>query len=107
MPRHEHARVEAVEALFSGRIRIIVTTLRALQEKVPIPARLAELRQTLHVGLEIPFGDLVESLIKRDLDIKDMGSILPGHGGLLDRFDGLLFVLPAVWLLASVKDFFI
>jgi phosphatidate cytidylyltransferase len=60
----------------------------------------------LTVALAAPLGDLCESLIKRDLGVKDMGSILPGHGGLLDRFDGLLFVLPAVWLVASVKDFF-
>jgi phosphatidate cytidylyltransferase len=45
--------------------------------------------------------------VKRDLGIKDMGSILPGHGGLLDRFDAILFVLPAVWYLALVKDFFL
>jgi phosphatidate cytidylyltransferase len=61
----------------------------------------------LAVALFAPLGDLCESLVKRDLDIKDMGSILPGHGGILDRFDGLLFVLPAVYLLASVQDFFL
>jgi CDP-diglyceride synthetase len=59
------------------------------------------------VALVAPLGDLSESLVKRDLGVKDMGSILPGHGGLLDRFDALLFVLPAVWYLARVSDFFL
>jgi phosphatidate cytidylyltransferase len=56
------------------------------------------------VAIAAPIGDLCESMVKRDLGLKDLGSILPGHGGVLDRFDAMLFCLPAVYYLAIQLD---
>lgn len=51
------------------------------------------------VAIVAPLGDLAESMVKRDLRVKDMGTLLPAHGGLLDRIDALLFVLPVTYYL--------
>ncbi len=61
----------------------------------PLPFTLA-LSAAANVAAQV--GDLAESALKRGANIKDSGSILPGHGGVLDRLDGLLFSVPVVWL---------
>jgi phosphatidate cytidylyltransferase len=52
----------------------------------------------ISVALMSQYGDLTASYIKRTLGIKDFGTIIPGHGGILDRFDGWIYALPLVWL---------
>jgi phosphatidate cytidylyltransferase len=52
-------------------------------------------------GLAV-FGDLFASLVKRQSNIKDFGAVMPGHGGVLDRLDSLVFVAPYFYLVASV-----
>jgi len=56
----------------------------------------------LAMAVTATVGDLTESTIKRDLGIKDMGSILPGHGGFMDRIDSLLLSAPVAWVLLTV-----
>jgi transcription-repair coupling factor (superfamily II helicase) len=82
-------RVEAVEALLGGRTRLLVTTLRALQERAPIPAELAGLRISLRVGEEVGFQKLIADLEERGFErvplVEEVGQFAV-RGGLLDIY---------------------
>ena len=55
---------------------------------------------TLVAGIISQIGDLIASGIKRDHDIKDYGKLIPGHGGIMDRFDSVMFITPAIYFLS-------
>ncbi|HXQ75210.1 MAG TPA: phosphatidate cytidylyltransferase [Acidimicrobiales bacterium] len=89
------------EGLIGGTVFAVLASAAITGQVHPwTPAKAAVLG--LVVAVVAPVGDLCESLLKRDLGLKDMGSLLPGHGGVLDRVDALLFVLPATYYLVRV-----
>ena len=85
-----------MEGLIGGSAAAILVSVIVVQLIHPwtLPSALT---LGIVVSIVAPLGDLAESMIKRNLGLKDMGRLLPGHGGMLDRVDGLLFVLPATY----------
>jgi phosphatidate cytidylyltransferase len=95
---------KTVEGFVGGLIAALIVGAVVGKELTPWGGMKHGLVLGLIVGLVAPAGDLFESMIKRDLGVKDSGTALPGHGGLLDRFDSILLVLPAAYYLATLFD---
>lgn len=97
---------KTVEGLVGGVLAAFA--LSAILSTFPLFDPL-DLRGALEFALLVcvlaPLGDAAESVVKRALGTKDMGSILPGHGGMLDRIDALLFVVPAAYFLFEVLEY--
>lgn len=90
---------KTVEGAVSGFLAAVLVFWGAAQLLLPqLPTGYA-LAAGIIVGVFGQTGDLVESRFKRDNNVKDTSSILPGHGGMLDRFDSLIFVSPFLWSL--------
>jgi phosphatidate cytidylyltransferase len=89
---------KTVEGLFGGLVlaAVIASVLVTFPAWEPIGLANGLVLAAI-VGVFSPIGDLCESMVKRSIGVKDMGSVLPGHGGMLDRVDSFLFALPALY----------
>lgn len=91
---------KTVEGLFGGLIAGLVVSSFLVTFPAWETIGLARGLVTAGVlGVVAPIGDAVESMVKRALGVKDMGSVLPGHGGVLDRIDGFILAAPALYYL--------
>jgi phosphatidate cytidylyltransferase len=90
---------ESINALFQFEPEVLISYNASLSWPAIIVLGLV-------TNVAAQFGDLFESALKRGAQVKDSGTILPGHGGILDRIDALLFAIPVVWYYANLVGVF-
>ncbi len=94
---------KTVEGAIGGLIACTaVTGLLGGWINIPLPNAIT---MGLFIGGAAQLGDLTESLLKRFAGVKDSGNLLPGHGGILDRFDSIIFVIPVIYY--YIQSFFL
>jgi phosphatidate cytidylyltransferase len=90
------------EGVIGATLGVLIVALAIVPAVEPFTSSRA-VGLALVIALAAPLGDLVESALKRDLGVKDMGTILPGHGGILDRIDAILFTAPAAYYFLQIS----
>jgi phosphatidate cytidylyltransferase len=93
---------KTIEGFFGGLVGALIAGAIVGKEITPWAGMKHGLLLGLVIGIVAPLGDLFESMIKRDLGVKDFGTALAGHGGVLDRFDSMLLALPAAYFVATI-----
>ena len=86
------------EGTIAGVILSVVLVTKVMGIYIPMPEKIIFII-SLTAAIAGTFGDLLESKLKRLAQVKDSGSMMPGHGGFLDRFDSILLATPFVWLI--------
>jgi phosphatidate cytidylyltransferase len=97
---------KSLEGLLGGTaLTLVVMLVIGIQELSDTWSSISHLLMLgIVISVMAPLGDLTESMFKRNLDVKDFGTLVRGHGGVLDRFDGFLFALPAAYYLMLVVE---
>jgi phosphatidate cytidylyltransferase len=95
---------KSVEGLIGGALLTLIAVYVVSLQSDTWNQPLEVLILGLAIAVLAPIGDLTESMFKRNLDVKDFGTLVRGHGGILDRFDGFFFVLPAAYYLLQVLE---